>query len=71
MCKVQVEVLMVLWLGVCGGLRHCGTVPQTGRLWVQFLLVLTQPLIEMSTRDVSWEQRRQVHSVDNPATFVC
>jgi hypothetical protein len=58
-------------VGVCGGTVAWGIVPQRGRLWVQFLLVLTQPLIEMSTKDVSWGQRRPVHSVDNLATFVC
>jgi hypothetical protein len=53
-------------VGVCGG-----TVPQVGMLWVQFLSVLTQPLVEMSTRAVSWGQRWPVHNADNLATFVC
>jgi len=31
----------------------------------------TQPLIEMSTRNVSWEWRRPVLRTDNLTTFVC
>ena len=57
---VLTQLLEALW--------HCAT---NRKVVVQFLLVLTQPLIEMSTRDVSWGQRRPVHSVDNLATFVC
>jgi hypothetical protein len=31
----------------------------------------TQPLTEMSTRNISWGQRRLVHRADNLATFIC
>jgi len=31
----------------------------------------TQPLTEMSTRDISWGGRRPVRRADNHATFVC
>jgi len=34
-------------------------------------LGLTQPLTEMSTRNVSWGQRRPVRRGDNIATFMC
>jgi len=34
-------------------------------------LGLTQPLTEMSTRNVSWGQRRPVRRADNLTTFVC
>jgi len=34
-------------------------------------LGLTQPLTEMSTRNVSWEQMRPVHRSDNLTTFMC
>jgi hypothetical protein len=32
---------------------------------------LTQPLTEMSTRNISWRQRRPVLRADNLATFMC
>jgi hypothetical protein len=31
----------------------------------------TQPLIEMSTRSISWGYRRPVRRADNLATFMC
>ena len=31
----------------------------------------TQPLTEVSTRNVSWEQRRPVRRADNLTTFMC
>jgi hypothetical protein len=31
----------------------------------------TQPLIQMSTRNISWGQRRPVHRADNLTTFMC
>jgi hypothetical protein len=34
-------------------------------------LGLTQPLTEMSTRNISWGQRWPVHRADNLTTFVC
>jgi len=34
-------------------------------------LGLTQPLIEMSTRNVSWGLRRPVRRADNLTTFMC
>jgi len=34
-------------------------------------LVLTQPLTEMSTTNISWGQRRPVRRADNLTTFVC
>jgi len=34
-------------------------------------LVSTQPLTEMSTRNISWGLRRAVHRADNPITFMC
>ena len=33
-------------------------------------LGLTQPLTEMSTRNISWEQRRPVRRADNLTTFM-
>jgi hypothetical protein len=34
-------------------------------------LGLTQPLTKMSTRNISWGQRRPVHRADNLTTFMC
>ena len=34
-------------------------------------LWLTQPLTEMSTRNISWGQRRPVRRADNLTTFMC
>ena len=31
----------------------------------------TQPLTEMSTRDVSWQQMQPMHRADNLATLMC
>jgi hypothetical protein len=31
----------------------------------------TQPLTEMSTRNISWGQRRPVRRADNLTTFTC
>jgi len=35
------------------------------------VLGLTQPLTKMSTRDISWRQRRPVRTADNLTTFMC
>ena len=35
------------------------------------VLGLTQPLTEISTRNISWGQRRPVRRADNLTTFVC
>ena len=34
-------------------------------------LGLTQPLAEMSTRNISWGERRPVHRADTLTTFIC
>jgi hypothetical protein len=34
-------------------------------------LGLTQPLVKMSTRNISWGERRPVHEADNITTFRC
>ena len=34
-------------------------------------LGLTQPLTDVSTRNISWEVKRPVRVADNPATFMC
>ena len=71
---------------VRGWLRHCatslkvaGSIPDgiTGIFhWHNpscrtMALGLTQPLTEMSTRDISWEVRRTVRRADDITTFTC
>ena len=59
-------------LGVCSGTVCSGTALQAGRLRVWFLIGSTQPLTEMSTRNISREEgRHPVHRADNLTTFMC
>ena len=70
----------------CSWLRHCSTSRKVTDLipdgvteifhWHNpsgciMALGLTQPLIEMSTRNTSWGSRRPVHRADNLTTFMC
>ena len=70
----------------CSWLRHCaksrkvaGSIPDgvigifhwhnpSGRTMA---LGLTQPLREMSTKNISWEERRPLRRADNLTTFMC
>jgi hypothetical protein len=58
----------------CSWLRHCttsqkvfGSIP----IGVAIALGSTQPLTEMSTRNISWGLRRLVLRADNLTTFMC
>ena len=70
----------------CSWLRHCatsrnfaGSIPDGVIGNFQWhnpsdhtrTLVLTQPVTEMSTRNISWISRRPVRKADNIATFMC
>jgi hypothetical protein len=68
---------------VCGSkfitqLRGCNFDTVERRTKISFLnklstmaLGLTQPLTELSTRDISWGLKRQVCRADNLTTFMC
>ena len=72
---------LVGWL--VGWLRHCATSRKVARSMVSLkffidiilpavlVLGLTQPLTEMSTRNISWGWRWPVRTADNLTTFMC
>ena len=85
-CTVY-TVCMYWWDARCRSwLRHCatsrkvaGSIPD-GVIWIFYwhnpsgrtmTLGLTQPLTEMSTRNISWGWRRPVRTADNLTTFMC
>jgi len=86
LCPYQVILLCIIHYGACGSTFGWGTALQVGRSRVWFLMVslgffidiilpiplgLTQPLTEMSTRNISWGCRQPVHRADNLTTFMC